>query len=159
MISRTLGCMSISILRRAYSLALSTTIALLSAGACPADLVITEFSYNPASSQGSDSSFEYVVLRNDSLVSLDLLNYSIDDLLGSGSGNGSSPTTLPTSLIVDPSGYLVVSSGASKSAFEGSFGSLPSAVAFVSASNLPALNNSGDEINVLDANDNVVFLA
>ncbi|HBG69398.1 MAG: hypothetical protein A2W93_15520 [Bacteroidetes bacterium GWF2_43_63] len=68
----------------------------------PKALVITEIMYNPAES-GTDST-EFIEIYNNDVVSVDLLNYVLN--------YGASTFTFPSSLVIAPGEYALVSSNA-----------------------------------------------
>ncbi len=112
-----------------------------------ADLVVSELSYNPSSSQGNDDDFEYVALRNVSGGVLDLNGYSIDDVTSGGSG----AYTIPVSLVIPDTGYAVLGR-TTEASFVSTYGSLPAGSIYFETNVLPTFNNgsSGDEVNVFD---------
>ena len=115
--------------------------ATLLCSTCHADVSLIELMYNPSTSQGSDSTHEYLVLSNTTGSAINLEDYVIADAVGT--------YNVPAGVSIAAMGFLVMGSDLSQMDFETAFGMLPSAtVYFDTMGGLPAFNNGGDDISM-----------
>ena len=96
------------------------------------DIIINEFMYAPGSSRP-----EWIEIFNRSNKTIDLKNYQVSD-------NNDTTRVVSVSIILNPLEYLIIAEDSSVH----NFYNIPSAVII---GNIPALNNSGDKLILLDS--------
>ena len=108
--------------------------------ATDSDIVINEIMYNPATSQGSDTNYEYIELVNIGTQSVDVNGWQISDNAETdtiGPYHPGSPTTIHPggyAFIRDNDSYLVVKSGIHLAVDDSNIGN--------------NLNNTGDDLTL-----------
>lgn len=115
----------------------SLKIKVVSVNEEPGDLVINEFMYAPQNNEP-----EWIELFNKSAKEINLRNYQIAD-------NSSKTKVISTDIILQPKNYIVFSA-------DSSITDIYLNIQKLIVTSFPRLNNSGDDIVVLDSLDRVI---